>query len=143
MDDRHRPSIFILEDDDNRIKWFKTNFNFAELTIAKTFKNAIELYIGTYDLLLLDHDLGLRQYVDIKDEETGSNFCSWLNVTHWEDELNVIVHSMNKFGAEHMIDLLGLKPRIGILQWVPFHVLTKYWDNGDFAILGFKSTNLK
>jgi CheY-like chemotaxis protein len=128
--------IFILEDEKNRIDWFKENLKnlFFDLTIATSYDEGIKLFSlkEKYDLILLDHDLGGRMYVDSNDENTGFNFCNYLiekNVA-----APVIIHSMNTVGALKMEELLSSNDFI--VSKLPFGDLVSLWNIGQLKILG-------
>ena len=98
--------VFILEDDATRIALFQEYGTGKDLTIAKDFGSAKELYQPPYDLMFLDHDLGDMTYVDSEDENTGYQFAKWLGKAP-EDPPHVIIHSFNYYGAKAMCDLLA------------------------------------
>ena len=101
--------IFILEDDDNRIKQFRKNFINAELTITKDSKDAIKILRKQlpYDYLFLDHDLGGQQMTK-SGENTGYEVAQWLSKNALKKpKLGLYIHSLNIPGAKNMHDALG------------------------------------
>lgn len=101
--------IFVLEDNKDRIYWFKRIFKDFDLTIAMSTKGAKLRYNGVYDILFLDHDLGGEVYVDSKEENTGAGFARWLMKD--EDPYGVsfnqvVIHSMNPTGAKNIMGIL-------------------------------------
>ena len=98
--------IFILEDMDMRISFFKKILSDYNLTIVKTAKEAIEILSKNldFDILFLDHDLGDRIFVNTKDENTGSTVATFLSDK--EVKGRIIIHSYNPVGAKHMLGLL-------------------------------------
>lgn len=99
-------NIFLLEDDETRIRRFKTaaaNFDHT-ITVAVDFEEAKKLYqSGMYDYLFLDHDLGQKQYVDSSEQNTGAEFCRWLRDNkHSEPFSGTVIHSFNVDGAKIM-----------------------------------------
>ena len=101
--------IFILEDDDNRIRQFRKNFINVELTIIKNSKDAIKILRKQfpYDYLFLDHDLGGQQMVN-SGKNTGYEVAQWLSKNILKKpKLALYVHSLNKPGADNIIAELG------------------------------------
>ena len=101
--------IFILEDDDNRIKQFRKNFINADLTIVKNSKDAIKILRKEfpYDYLFLDHDLGGKQMV-ASGNNTGYEVAKWLSKNKAKKpKFELYVHSLNKPGANNIIGILG------------------------------------
>lgn len=114
--------ILILEDDIIRIKKFNELFKYQEVymcqdiyaakDVCKTFK---------IDLMLLDHDLGNKIWVDSKEENTGYQFVKWLVDNNLQKQSLIYIHSMNFVGANRMLDYLKSNEYDGI--WIPFHIL--------------------
>lgn len=100
--------IFILEDDESRIRLFVDALlsHGHDLTIAKSFQEATRKFQPPYDALSLDHDLGGRQFVNSDEEETGFNFVRWLGKAPSGAQPVIAVHSYNPDGAQAMINLL-------------------------------------
>lgn len=103
--------VFILEDDDNRIAWFKDKFLHATtLFITKQTGTALEaLHADKYDLIFLDHDLEPDHYSAYSEgrepqmELTGLYVAKKLKETQNVDT-PCIIHSMNPCGALNMHD---------------------------------------
>lgn len=98
--------IFLLEDSEDRIKWFKGKF--PELVHAATVKEAIPiLEEKTFDWLFLDHDLGLLDYqgYTVNGEGTGRDVARFLS-RHASFKSRVVIHSWNPVGAAAMKDIL-------------------------------------
>ena len=94
--------IFILEDDQERVELFKEVLKNDELTIVDTAESAIELLnMLSFDLILLDHDLGGLQMVGTNNTNTGSEVVRWM-VMNQGDFPTIIVHSHNPPAAESM-----------------------------------------
>ena len=115
--------IFILEDDPNRIKFFKQMFFNHTLAICTTVKEAkikIKKEID-WDYIFLDHDLGGRIYVSSNEEETGCTFAKFIvqeNIIIWK----IIIHSLNILGAENIYQILKEKYNV---EKIPFIFLKK------------------
>lgn len=98
--------IFVLEDDQQRITRFQKELmdeGKHELTLAKSVEEGVKKFSPPYDLMLLDHDLGGRQYVNSEDEDTGYTFLQQLPVKKAVKGTVVIVHSYNYEGAQRMV----------------------------------------
>jgi CheY-like chemotaxis protein len=90
--------ILILEDDSYRINVFVDLFHTHELTITENAYDAIEyLTTGVFDVIFLDHDLGLNN-------GSGSLVSSFLRES--QDNKNndaiVVIHSWNVPAATTM-----------------------------------------
>jgi CheY-like chemotaxis protein len=94
--------IFILEDDPNRVKWFKENLVSDDLHITEFAEEAMEWLRSTkFDAVFLDHDLGGDQMVSSNVWNTGSTVAQMIHETENKD-LTVIIHSYNPSGADIM-----------------------------------------
>lgn len=99
-------SVFLLEDSEERIKWFKEKF--PELVHAETVLQAIDILKDKqFDFVFLDHDLGMLDYADysVGGEGTGRDVARFLSGKNWIGH-NVVIHSWNPTGAAAMKDLL-------------------------------------
>ncbi|MEP7038217.1 MAG: cyclic-phosphate processing receiver domain-containing protein [Acidobacteriota bacterium] len=127
-------SIFLLDDDQRRHRWFIKRFEGDELDIAETVEEAKELLSKyAYDAIFLDHDL-LPHHYESNDHNdfgnTGYAVAEWLNENK---ELNraatVIVHTRNADGAVKMVEKLRESGRQ--VEYVPFPMLDvkikNYW----------------
>ncbi len=127
-------SIFLLDDDQRRHRWFIKRFEGDELDIAETVEEAKEL-LGkyAYDAIFLDHDLLPHHYESNEHDDFGSTgyaVAEWLNENK---ELNraatVIVHTRNADGAVRMVEKLRESGRQ--VEYVPFPMLDvkikNYW----------------
>ncbi len=128
-------SIFLLDDDQRRHRWFIKRFEGDELDIAETVEEAKEL-LGkyAYDAIFLDHDLLPHHYEsnDHNDfENTGYAIAEWLNEnTEINRAATVIVHTRNADGAIRMVEKLRESGRQ--VEYVPFPMLDlkikNYWQ---------------
>jgi len=101
--------IFILEDDNCRIRQFHANFKNAELTITDSSKEAIKILKKEkrFDYIFLDHDLGGKQMVD-SGENTGFEVAQWLfQHPKKKPKFNLYVHSLNPAGRKNILGELG------------------------------------
>lgn len=125
-------SVFVLDDDTRRHRWFQKRFSDDALDIAETVADAKEfLSENIYDAIFLDHDLLPHHYEgELDDEMTGYAVAHWLNENR---ELNraamVIVHTRNADGAVRMVEKLRECGRQ--VEYCPFPMLDlkikNYW----------------
>src|SRR4051812_37693623 len=97
--------ILVLEDDATRIKEFKMILGAIGVPFT-LFTDMSEVPADcpeSYDLLLLDHDLGQRVYVDSSDDNSGYAFLTSSYGRNAAKNALVIVHSLNEVGARKMI----------------------------------------
>jgi len=104
-------SVFLLDDDERRHRWFEKRFDGDELDIAETVEEAKEMLSAeTYDAIFLDHDL-LPHHYESNDhddfDKTGYAVAEWL---HEKQELQraatIIVHTRNADAAIPMVQKL-------------------------------------
>lgn len=109
--------MFILEDNENRIKTFKQNLIGNELFIASDVEIAkVMLKFNQVDFIFLDHDLGGDTMVNSNFPNTGYQLARWIkenNITY----KRLIVHSLNSVGA------LNIKSIIPEADLIPFYKL--------------------
>jgi CheY-like chemotaxis protein len=123
--DRQMPRILIVEDDEERCKWFRERLRGRELDVTCDVALAISwLAERDYEAILLDHDLMEEHYFSNlpDDERTGYAVARWLadNPTSQRDAL-IIIHSLNYEGSRRMLALLRDSGRDA--EHVPFHYL--------------------
>jgi len=95
--------ILLLEDNMQRIIWFKENVgNKHQLMVADNVKDAIRIYnmFRPFDIIFLDHDLDGRVYVNSSEENTGYQFAKYLKSVKWGG--TTYIHSLNEEGAKKM-----------------------------------------
>jgi hypothetical protein len=100
--------IFILEDRNRRIKWFKKVFSSENsLFFADNVEDAKRILTeeSNFCTLFLDHDLDNRIFVDSNEENTGYQLAKFL-VENKISFISIIIHSMNIFGSCRMFDVL-------------------------------------
>ncbi len=109
--------ILLLEDDLNRVDEFnkrikelkdRNSYSIREFELihfadAEPCINFLKEG-NVVNIILLDHDLGGRVYVDINDKNTGSEVARWLNANYDFDIINtrVITHTLYEEGAENI-----------------------------------------
>jgi hypothetical protein len=104
-------SVFLLDDDRRRHRWFEKRFNGDALDIAETVEEAKELLMeNTYDAIFLDHDL-LPHHYESNDHDdfssTGYAIAEWLNENReFQRASTIIVHTRNADAAIKMVEKL-------------------------------------
>ncbi len=127
-------TVFLLDDDKRRHRWFTKRFEGDELDIAETVEEAKEM-LGqyAYDAIFLDHDL-LPHHYESNDHDdfasTGYAIAEWLNENKdIQRAATVIVHTRNADGAVRMVEKLRESGRT--VEYVPFPMLDikikNYW----------------
>jgi hypothetical protein len=132
--ERHPISVFLLDDDTRRHKWFTQRFDGDHLDIAEDVERAIELLSQNfYDAIFLDHDLLPEHYKSDKtdDQNTGYAVAVWLSMrTDLQRASTIIVHTRNADGAIRMIEKMRQSGRH--VEYVPFPMLAQkirhYWQ---------------
>ena len=132
--ERNPISVFLLDDDKRRHRWFSKRFEVDELDIAETVEEAKQLLSQyAYDAIFLDHDL-LPHHYESNDHDdfanTGYAIAEWL---HENKELQrsatIIVHTRNDAGGGKMTEILRESGRQ--VEYVPFPILDmtikNYW----------------
>ncbi len=104
-------SVFLLDDDLRRHRWFEKRFDGDNLAIAETVDEAKELLEEVcYDAIFLDHDLLPHHYAsnDHNDfHNTGYAIAEWLNDrTDLQRAATIIVHTRNADAAIPMVTKL-------------------------------------
>lgn len=119
--------IFILEDDLNRIEWFrkvlpkKYDCQLIFTDCAEDAKFLLKMYTDI-SVLFLDHDLGGNTYVSSEEENTGAGLARWIvKEDLYYDQ--IIIHSMNSTGSENIFNTL--KNNSDDVRKTPFSLLTR------------------
>ena len=131
--ERNPISIFVLDDDTRRHRWFVKRFNGDSVTIAENVEKAILcLQEDTFDAIFLDHDLLPDHYDSDKfdDENTGYAIARWLSENrNMQGAATIIVHTRNSDGGMRMVEILRENKRN--VEYVPFPMLDlkirHYW----------------
>jgi len=115
--------ILFLDDDLNRHSKFTEASNGSEVTFVHGVAQAIEaLSNEQFDIAFLDHDLDGRVFVE-ESEGTGTEVAEYIAKMPAETRpriVIVIVHSMNPYGAQRMMNILRGAPG-RLLAWqTPF-----------------------
>ena len=132
--ERNPISIFLLDDDTRRHRWFVKRFGGDEVSIAENVAEAKTLLQqDNYDAIFLDHDL-LPEHYDSKsfdDENTGYAIAKWLGENkNLQSAATIIVHTRNSDGGMRMVEILRDGQRN--VEYVPFPLLDlkikNYWQ---------------
>lgn len=111
--------LLILDDDENRHKGFRNKFFEHDRVHVHSAKECIKQLDenGPWDYVFLDHDLShvhyeawydmvKRGHTEIKVEGTGMDVAEWLEKNPKKKPANIIIHSLNKPGADNMMRAL-------------------------------------
>ena len=104
-------SVFLLDDDHRRHRWFKKRFEGDELTITETVEEAKkELAEVSFDAIFLDHDLLPEHYETNEHDDfarTGYAIAEFLNENKdLQRAATIIVHTRNADAAIRMVQKL-------------------------------------
>jgi CheY-like chemotaxis protein len=104
-------SVFLLDDDERRHRWFERRFEGDELSIAETVEEAKELLLEKpYDAIFLDHDLLPHHYTSNDHDDygrTGYAIAEWLRErSDLQRAATIIVHTRNADAAITMVEKL-------------------------------------
>jgi CheY-like chemotaxis protein len=114
--------ILILEDNQERIEFFKRIFKNHELIICELIFSAQEIVQQEeFDIMFLDHDLYKDNIRGIELEITGYDFVKFLVKSNLQKHSLIYIHSMNPTGANAMQNLL--RDNGYEVLWIPFHLL--------------------
>ena len=127
-------SVFLLDDDRRRHRWFEKRFDGDDLDIAETVEEAKEILAeNTYDAIFLDHDL-LPLHYESNDHgdfaNTGYAIAEWLDERReLQRAATIIVHTRNADAAIPMVQKLRESGRN--VEYVAFPMLDlkikNYW----------------
>ncbi|HEX8735729.1 MAG TPA: cyclic-phosphate processing receiver domain-containing protein [Pyrinomonadaceae bacterium] len=104
-------TVFLLDDDPRRHRWFSKRFDGDELDIAENVEEAKELLAeNNYDAIFLDHDL-LPHHYESNDHDdfatTGYAIAEWLYENkNLQRAATIIVHTRNADAAIRMVQKL-------------------------------------
>ncbi len=127
-------SVFLLDDDRRRHRWFEKRFAGDELDIAETVEHAKTfLAENNYDAIFLDHDLLPHHYASNDHDDfasTGLAIAEWLNErSDLQRAATIIVHTRNADAAIAMVQKLRETGRN--VEYVAFPMLDlkikNYW----------------
>ena len=104
-------TVFLLDDDERRHRWFERRFEGDELAIADNVEEAKQILAeSTFDAIFLDHDL-LPHHYETNDHDdysrTGYAIAEWLNERQdLQKAATIIVHTRNADAAIPMVQKL-------------------------------------
>jgi hypothetical protein len=113
-------NIFILEDSESRIEWFKKQFDNHNLIICSEINDNTYALVteNKYDIIFLDHDLESHL---LRRNDNGNTLALYLANANLQSHAIFYVHSMNPIGANNICRTLE---KAGYeVQWIPFHLL--------------------
>jgi len=104
-------SVFILDDDERRHRWFEKRFDGDELDIAETVEDAKKfLSEVNYDAIFLDHDLLPHHYESNEHDDFARTGYGVAEFLHEKQDLQraatIIVHTRNADAAIPMVQKL-------------------------------------
>lgn len=119
-------TIFVLDDDERRHRFFDRKFEADDVTIAVTVAEAKEILIETeFEAIFLDHDLLPEHYEtdgSEDDEHTGYAIALWLaHNPQIQKPAQIIVHTRNITGGMRMAEVMRDAGRA--VEYVPFPML--------------------
>lgn len=127
-------TVFLLDDDRRRHRWFQKRFAGDELDVAETVEEAKQfLKENSYDAIFLDHDL-LPHHYESNDHDdfanTGYGIVEWLCENEdLQRASTFIVHTRNADAAIPMVQMLRDSGRS--CEYVAFPMLDlkikNYW----------------
>jgi hypothetical protein len=102
-------SVFLLDDDRRRHRWFQRRFEGDELFIAETVEEAKRLLTeNAYDAIFLDHDLLPHHYESNAHDDFASTGYAIAEYLHENKDLQrastIIVHTRNADAAIRMVE---------------------------------------
>ena len=119
---RNPITIFLLDDDRRRHRWFIKRFTGDDVVIAENVSEARNLLQeNAYDAIFLDHDLLPEHYESDKhdDENTGYAIAEFLSTNKSvQSAATIIVHTRNSEGGMRMVEVLRNGQRN--VEYVPF-----------------------
>lgn len=123
--------IFLLEDSESRIDWFKQTFGDDNVVYSKNPEESLEyLKNSHFDIIFLDHDLG-GAYTP---GEYGDGIDLAKKMVEEEIHINtpIIVHSLNPVGAENIAKTLQkTHSDVRIIDYLKLRYQLKGNVNGD------------
>ena len=127
-------TVFLLDDDRRRHRWFAKKFEGDEIDMVETVEEAKEfLSKFAYDAIFLDHDL-LPHHYESNDHDdfanTGYAIAEWLTENkNLQRSATIIVHTRNDVAGGRMTEKLRETGRQ--VEYVPFPILDmtikNYW----------------
>lgn len=109
-------SVFLLDDDTRRHRWFRKRFAGDEIDIAETVEEARDfLSKFAYDAIFLDHDL-LPEHYETNDHDdyarTGYAIAEFLHANpKIQRAATIIVHTRNADAAIRMVEKIRASGR--------------------------------
>ena len=127
-------TIFVLDDDRRRHRWFRKRFAGDEVDVAETVEEAkVFLKENAYDAIFLDHDLLPHHYESNNHDDFASTGYAIAEFLHENPKLQraatIIVHTRNADAAIPMVQKIRESGRT--CEYVAFPMLDlkikNYW----------------
>ena len=127
-------TVFVLDDDKRRHRWFRKRFAGDEVDVAETVEEAkVFLKENAYDAIFLDHDLLPHHYESNDHDDFSSTGYAIAEFLHENPKLQraatIIVHTRNADAAIQMVQKIRDSGRT--CEYVAFPMLDlkikNYW----------------
>ena len=127
-------TVFVLDDDKRRHRWFRKRFTGDEVDVAETVEEAkVFLKENAYDAIFLDHDLLPHHYESNDHDDFSSTGYAIAEFLHENPKLQraatIIVHTRNADAAIQMVQKIRDSGRT--CEYVAFPMLDlkikNYW----------------
>lgn len=90
--------ILFIDDIRFPTRWHNIGENANNITVARSYKEAIDCLDNTYDIVSFDHDLG--------EEKTGYDIAKYMIENGIRVNIGIVVHTANPVGAFNIIQLM-------------------------------------
>lgn len=118
--------VFILEDMESRIIWFKENLKDCELIFSDNYSDAIKILETEKDIdkLFLDNDINFMIHKDAPDIEwNGYQVAKWIK-DHDLTYNEIVIHSCNGPAADNIYH--ELKNSAKTVTLIPYYELKNF-----------------
>lgn len=108
MEIKNKSKILVIEDIPVRRELFKKLLKNMDVDFASSvFSAIVAIKSKPFDIIFLDHDLGIPEPLDPKSPETGYEVCKYFIEYKLQKQALIIIHSCNPVGAISMLNLLN------------------------------------
>ena len=101
--------IYIVEDDNSRMNWFRKTFSDCEIYYTQNVKTACcDIKNNQYDIIFLDRDLfyGGANEDEKGNELTGEDVARYIKDNGLAKDAAIVIHSLNPIGQKNIKRLL-------------------------------------
>jgi len=131
--------IFILEDNKDRIKWFKKTFKGCKLYVTKDVDKALSILMSNkFDAIFLDHDL---DEFDIS--KTGRELTRQMKKKRIASLTPVVLHTKNPLGRRKMARHLLKYKQKQYIHYVIYSELKNYTADMIYTMIGISKAKKK